>query len=229
MPSSFHLIYETDRGHTHGPYGGTLQVSIFSISIFAGTTTGVCTYCSAGCGRTGTLILCDIILKMANHENQVDFPEILRRIRNARIGLVSTVDQYIFAHRVVLEYLFGQDFSIPINEKFESNVDKAVNLKAMNLLVQHLAKAIDQYQRTMFKLHHKLTDEEKAKNRFSQILPGNNTYHLVCSNRMNLRSLASIFTFNCEELIKLHQRRECGLLPLPQKIHINATTHAQHC
>jgi receptor-type tyrosine-protein phosphatase F len=135
-------------------------------------------HCNAGCGRTGTLILCDIILKMANHENQVDFPGILRRIRNARIGLVTTVDQYIFAHRVVLEYLFGKDFSIPINEKFESNVDKAVNLKATNLLMQHLAKAIDQYQRTMFKLHHQLTDEEKAKNRFSQILPGHSQVFL---------------------------------------------------
>jgi hypothetical protein len=41
MSSSFHLIYETDRGHTHGPDGGTLQVSIFSISVFTGTTTGV--------------------------------------------------------------------------------------------------------------------------------------------------------------------------------------------
>ncbi|XP_068895202.1 receptor-type tyrosine-protein phosphatase S-like isoform X10 [Tenebrio molitor] len=135
-------------------------------------------HCNAGCGRTGTLILCDIILKMANHENQVDFPGILRRIRNARIGLVTTVDQYIFAHRVILEYLFGQDFSIPINEKFESNVNKAVNLKATNLLMQHLAKAIDQYQRTMFKLHHQFTDEEKAKNRFSHILPGHSQVFL---------------------------------------------------
>lgn len=43
MSSSLHLIYETDRGHTHGPYGGTLQVSIFSISVLTGTTTGVLT------------------------------------------------------------------------------------------------------------------------------------------------------------------------------------------
>jgi hypothetical protein len=41
MSSSLHLIYETDRGHTQGPDGGTLQVSIFSISVLTGTTTGV--------------------------------------------------------------------------------------------------------------------------------------------------------------------------------------------
>jgi hypothetical protein len=41
MSSSLHLIYETDRAHTQGPYGGALQVSIFSISVLTGTTTGV--------------------------------------------------------------------------------------------------------------------------------------------------------------------------------------------
>ncbi|CAH1364489.1 unnamed protein product [Tenebrio molitor] len=67
-------------------------------------TSPILVHCNTGCGRTGTVILCDIVLKMGQYKKQVNFAEVLKQLRNQRPCLVSTVDHYIFVHRVVVEY-----------------------------------------------------------------------------------------------------------------------------
>eukprot|EP00794_Sanderia_malayensis_P008057 gene8057-8920_t len=66
-------------------------------------------HCSAGVGRTGCFILIDAMLeRIDNDEGTVDIFNYLQYMRTRRINMVQTLDQYIFAHTAVLEYIiFG--------------------------------------------------------------------------------------------------------------------------
>ena len=50
-----------------------------------------CVICSAGVGRTGTLISIDTALAQASKERQVDIPKIIVDTRKQRMKMVQTV------------------------------------------------------------------------------------------------------------------------------------------
>lgn len=57
---------------------------------------------SAGIGRTGVIILCDIMLRMTATEGAVDFYGCVERMRKERPNIVPNFDLYKLAHLVVL-------------------------------------------------------------------------------------------------------------------------------
>jgi tyrosine-protein phosphatase non-receptor type 14/21 len=65
----------------------------------------VLVHCSAGVGRTGVAILCDILLYCVDHNVDVDIPKILGHLRQQRMLMVQTVAQYKFVHTVIIHYL----------------------------------------------------------------------------------------------------------------------------
>lgn len=65
----------------------------------------VVVHCSAGIGRTGTLITIDAALGLMERDLSVDVNKIVRNLREQRQGMIQTKDQYIFCYNACLEVL----------------------------------------------------------------------------------------------------------------------------
>ncbi|GIY12189.1 receptor-type tyrosine-protein phosphatase mu [Caerostris extrusa] len=61
----------------------------------------IAVHCSAGVGRTGTVILMDSMIERARQEGVVNFPERLDHMRVQRVDVVEKKEQYVFAHQGV--------------------------------------------------------------------------------------------------------------------------------
>ncbi|KAG8180072.1 hypothetical protein JTE90_027853 [Oedothorax gibbosus] len=62
-------------------------------------------HCSAGVGRSGAVILTDIMLHCLDHNQPVDLPNALTHLRLQRMLTVQTVAQYQFVYSVLIQYL----------------------------------------------------------------------------------------------------------------------------
>ncbi|RWS11696.1 tyrosine phosphatase: receptor type: K-like protein, partial [Dinothrombium tinctorium] len=69
-------------------------------------------HCSAGVGRTGTLIMIDAMLEMSQHEKQIDILSYLCHIRKQRVNMVEKLQQYIFVHQILVEILSKENTDI---------------------------------------------------------------------------------------------------------------------
>ncbi|XP_068831122.1 tyrosine-protein phosphatase non-receptor type 13 isoform X5 [Capricornis sumatraensis] len=65
----------------------------------------IITHCSAGIGRSGTLICIDVVLGLINQDLEFDISDLVRCMRLQRHGMVQTEDQYIFCYQVILYVL----------------------------------------------------------------------------------------------------------------------------
>uniref|UniRef100_A0A672Z101 Protein tyrosine phosphatase non-receptor type 13 n=1 Tax=Sphaeramia orbicularis TaxID=375764 RepID=A0A672Z101_9TELE len=65
----------------------------------------VITHCSAGIGRSGTLICIDVVLGLISKDADFDISDVVRNMRLQRQGMVQTEDQYIFCYQVILYVL----------------------------------------------------------------------------------------------------------------------------
>ncbi|XP_043935753.1 tyrosine-protein phosphatase non-receptor type 13 isoform X1 [Protopterus annectens] len=62
-------------------------------------------HCSAGIGRSGTLICIDAVLELISRDLDFDISNIVRTMRLHRHGMIQTQDQYIFCYHVILHIL----------------------------------------------------------------------------------------------------------------------------
>ncbi|XP_071799332.1 tyrosine-protein phosphatase Lar-like isoform X2 [Asterias amurensis] len=62
-------------------------------------------HCSAGVGRTGTFITVDAMLNMVAEEKQINIIDFVHQMRNHRMKMVQTMDQYMFIFEVLVETL----------------------------------------------------------------------------------------------------------------------------
>ncbi|CAH0561294.1 unnamed protein product [Brassicogethes aeneus] len=62
-------------------------------------------HCSAGVGRTGTLISFDIAMQAVHAKKEVNIEEIVLHLRHQRPQMVQSEGQYIFIHKCVADYI----------------------------------------------------------------------------------------------------------------------------
>lgn len=129
-------------------------------------------YYSAGVGRTGTIILCDICLRMAAGEGSIDLLANLEHLRSQRPNMVDNVEQYKLAHLVVLECLFGMHTSVPCDENMNKTIKKLLSDDSIANQLKYLTDTEweDRAMDTIWSTDNMPIYPEK--NRFKDILPG---------------------------------------------------------
>ncbi|XP_077050301.1 tyrosine-protein phosphatase non-receptor type 13 isoform X5 [Siphateles boraxobius] len=65
----------------------------------------IITHCSAGIGRSGTLICIDVVLGLISKDADFDISDVVRTMRLQRQGMVQTEEQYVFCYQVILYVL----------------------------------------------------------------------------------------------------------------------------
>eukprot|EP00055_Hartaetosiga_balthica_P017296 m.114810 g.114810 ORF g.114810 m.114810 type:complete len:1000 (+) comp9283_c5_seq1:123-3122(+) len=69
-----------------------------------GDTNPLLIHCSAGIGRTGTLIVIDHAMRGIENGDVIDINKIIAELREDRMALVQHVNQYKFCYQAVVEY-----------------------------------------------------------------------------------------------------------------------------
>lgn len=128
---------------------------------------------SAGVGRTGTIILYDICLRMIRREGKVDVLYELSKLREQRANMVNNIKQYELLHLMLLEYILDRNASIDCDENvyeeirdvLDKNIDQQLTNIDDSMWIDNRVKAL---------IHD--TEEEiityLGKDRFPNIIPG---------------------------------------------------------
>ncbi|XP_037352699.1 tyrosine-protein phosphatase non-receptor type 14 [Talpa occidentalis] len=65
----------------------------------------VVVHCSAGVGRTGVVILSELMIYCLEHNEKVEVPVMLRALREQRMFMIQTSTQYKFVYQVLVQFL----------------------------------------------------------------------------------------------------------------------------
>uniref|UniRef100_A0A672JB01 protein-tyrosine-phosphatase n=1 Tax=Salarias fasciatus TaxID=181472 RepID=A0A672JB01_SALFA len=82
-------------------------------------------HCSAGIGRTGTIIVIDILIDIINRQGldcDIDIPKTIQRVRQQRSGMVQTEAQYKFIYMAVQQYIDTAQKRNKMKEREYSNI-----------------------------------------------------------------------------------------------------------
>lgn len=88
----------------------------------------VVVHCSAGVGRTGTLVLILIILESICLPDFLGVPRLLTKLRDERFKSIQTEMQYLYVHRCILEYLVLKKYTYSREDysKFSKDYDQVL-------------------------------------------------------------------------------------------------------
>ncbi|XP_067211050.1 receptor-type tyrosine-protein phosphatase S-like isoform X2 [Linepithema humile] len=128
----------------------------------------VVVHCSAGIGRTGTIILCDICLRRAAAEGFVDVFAETASIRSERANMVDNKQQYLLAHLALVECLLSIPTALPCNM-----LPTRINELKKQLLVQQQRLQNTAWQNEALRqvtVSYPLSERNRAKNRFPELI-----------------------------------------------------------
>lgn len=124
---------------------------------------------SDGMQPVGTIILCDLCLKMAAREGVMDILKCLRKIKCQKANLIGSFEQYKLVHLVLLECLRNPN-CISCDEEAENNILSVLKTTTIENQFRYIREVAwqDQAMRPLLQV----TEEPawKKKNRVQNIL-----------------------------------------------------------
>ncbi|TKR81636.1 hypothetical protein L596_015477 [Steinernema carpocapsae] len=87
-----------------------LDTSFKLLSLIRDRKTPVIVHCSAGIGRTGTLVVTDVLCRSLQANKVTSLKAVVEQVRNQRAQAVQTEDQYLYVHYVVLQRIAARGF-----------------------------------------------------------------------------------------------------------------------
>ncbi|XP_071811075.1 receptor-type tyrosine-protein phosphatase epsilon-like [Apostichopus japonicus] len=132
-------------------------------------------HCSAGCGRTGTVITLDVMRQMMKRDKQVDIFNFINQMRTERMVTVQVVTQYRFVYESLLIYMRLKRTNFPRNKFVEklgvwSSPGEDNSMSALQKQFQLLEFLHPELQDTK-ETKAGLQPENKNKNRDMGIIP----------------------------------------------------------
>ncbi|KAF2364656.1 PTP type protein phosphatase [Trinorchestia longiramus] len=130
-------------------------------------------HCSAGVGRTGTLVALDSLVQELDDERQASVYNLICDLRHQRNFLVQSLKQYVFIHRALMEYAqFGSTEQTPhqLREAYIKHVSQVQVQHSSPVLFEEfdlLSKVIE--ERKAFTIA--TSEENKSRNRYDYVLP----------------------------------------------------------
>lgn len=125
-------------------------------------------HCSAGVGRSGTLIAIDGLIQQLREEDKVTIYKMVCDLRHSRNYLVQSVKQYMFVYRAIMEMAQFGDTEIEASEIKPTWTTLAENAgKKLELEFARLANMVDDRKA----LSVGTNDENRSKNQSDTVIP----------------------------------------------------------
>ncbi|OCT77588.1 tyrosine-protein phosphatase non-receptor type 14 [Xenopus laevis] len=62
-------------------------------------------HCSSGVGRTGVVVLTELMIRCLENNENIEIPEMLRHLREQRMFMIQTMAQYKFVYQLLIHFL----------------------------------------------------------------------------------------------------------------------------
>lgn len=174
--TQYHYLMWKDFMAPEHPQGITRFIRQIN-SVYSVQRGPILVHCSAGVGRTGTLVALDSLLQQLEEENQVAIFNTVCDLRHQRNFLVQSLKQYIFLYRALTEAaVFGstelavKDLGTAV-EQLKQKGEGETALCALEQQFQKLCNAIDDQMGPKKTTAQGASAENSAKNRDAAILP----------------------------------------------------------
>lgn len=178
--TQYHYLMWKDFMAPEHPQGITRFIRQIN-SVYSVQRGPILVHCSAGVGRTGTLVALDSLLQQLEEENQVAIFNTVCDLRHQRNFLVQSLKQYIFLYRALTEAaVFGsteimaKDLSQVVDQmkqKAAGSEGSASEMCPLELQFQKVCNSIDDQMGPKKTTAQGASAENQAKNRDTAILP----------------------------------------------------------
>ncbi|KAM6187541.1 receptor-type tyrosine-protein phosphatase kappa-like [Sarcoramphus papa] len=181
----FHYLLWPDHGVPRNPAQLLCLVEMVNKRGLEAPAGPVLVHCSAGIGRTGTFIALDFLLKMGKAEGKVDVFHCVQRLREQRVSMVQTTEQYTFLYEVLLEGLLCGSTGVPV-ESIASHVRclREAETSRHNNVLEKEFKALQKFSELFQLLPCREAEKpsNQPKNRKPGILPADSCRPILMSS-----------------------------------------------